>query len=129
MNPLAFSIPLLILLGTGFNFADAASEDTLTKMRALLCDDEMEEARELIMECVNKVDWTEYESIIKPCNEAFENFDVEEMRQKMCQASDEEINQIDECISTSIDESGKKEEMAEKAEPVGECMRELFSEE
>ncbi|GFR33010.1 hypothetical protein TNCT_1621, partial [Trichonephila clavata] len=80
--------------------------------------DEMEEARDLIMECVNKVDWTEYKGIVEPCSEAFENFDVEEMRQKMCQASDDEINKIDECISTSIDESGKKEEMAEKAEPV-----------
>ncbi|GFQ96601.1 hypothetical protein TNCT_650061 [Trichonephila clavata] len=87
----------------------------------------MEEARDLIMECVNKVDWTEFNGIVKPCSEAFENFDVEEMRQKMCQASDDEINKIDKCISTSIDESGKKEEMAEKAEPVEECLKEIFS--
>ncbi|GFW25177.1 hypothetical protein TNCV_2262351 [Trichonephila clavipes] len=90
----AFSFSLLIVLVTGFSFAEAASQKSIRKIRRLMCDEDLRETRMAGLECVYLVDWSEYDGIVRPCSEAFKSRDIEEVRQSMCQSSDEELLKI-----------------------------------
>ncbi|GFU47921.1 hypothetical protein NPIL_450091 [Nephila pilipes] len=103
------AVGLLVLLTTGFSFAEELNEETAQQMRALFCDEELAGVRDLIMECVKLVDWTEYESLFTKCGSGMETFDIEKMRQNACQGTNEEMIQVDECITSNINEAGKKD--------------------
>ncbi|GFR05969.1 hypothetical protein TNCT_56011 [Trichonephila clavata] len=111
-------VALQMLLVIGFNFVEAADQKKFEKMRETLCNQEDAEIAEKLMGCTKVIDLKEYSDMLAPCGEGMENMEMEEMAKFWCTTPFDELEEIDECVTKTVREAGKEDEIQKKSSAI-----------
>ncbi|KAF8781467.1 uncharacterized protein LOC129964175 [Argiope bruennichi] len=119
-------LALQLLLGTTLVFAE--EEMSMQEVQKLMCDEENKEISDVVMGCIEEVDWASALGAANECYPDMKETSADELIKYFCSHTPEELQTSEDCSREKVEEEGKTEEMEEMMQQIETCVTDKMTE-